>query len=121
MIIFIGFISDFSGVIFDFALIFDKPVIYTNPQFDISQYDAWWLPTSLWTTSALPRIGRELNSENMESLKTLIDACLEDSCYVTGRNDVKHETWEHCGEGAERVVDYLLHKYDELTRTEEDK
>ncbi|MBR6665992.1 MAG: CDP-glycerol glycerophosphotransferase family protein [Lachnospiraceae bacterium] len=114
-------ISDFSGVIFDFTLIFDKPVIYTNPKFDVSQYDAWWLSTPLWTTTALPRIGRELNSQNMESLKTLIDTCLEDSCYAMGRKDVKQETWEYCGEGTERVVDYLLQKYDELTRIKGDK
>lgn len=34
-------VSDFSGVIFDFTLIFDKPVIYTDPQFDVGLYDAW--------------------------------------------------------------------------------
>lgn len=36
-------ISDFSGVVFEFALIYDKPVIYTNPDFDLDPYDAWWL------------------------------------------------------------------------------
>lgn len=29
-------ISDFSGVVFDFSLIYDKPVIYTDPNFDLS-------------------------------------------------------------------------------------
>ena len=42
-------ISDFSGVIFDFSLVYDKPVIYTNPDFDLSPYDAWWLKEPLWT------------------------------------------------------------------------
>ena len=50
-------ISDFSGVIFDFTLVYDKPVIYTNPQFDLSLYDAWWLKEPIWTTTALPRLG----------------------------------------------------------------
>ena len=36
-------ISDFSGVIFDFALVYDKPVIYADTEFDKSPYDAWWL------------------------------------------------------------------------------
>ena len=35
-------ISDFSGVIFDFALVYDKPVIYADTKFDDSIYDAWW-------------------------------------------------------------------------------
>lgn len=114
-------ISDFSGVIFEFALIYDKPVIYTDPKFDLSLYDAWWLDTPLWTTSALPRLGRELTAENMENLKDLIDSCLEDPRYAEGRRCVKAETWEHPGEGARRAADYLIEKYEELTRTEEGK
>ena len=107
-------ISDFSGVIFDFALVYDKPVIYTDPKFDISPYDAWWLKTPLWTTQTLPRIGHELTEETMNHLKSLIDSCLNDSKYADGRKKAKEETWEHEGEGAKHAVDYLLKKYDEL-------
>ncbi len=108
-------ISDFSGVIFDFTLIYDKPVIYTDPQFDVSLYDAWWLNTPLWTTTALPRLGSQLTEENMEDLKELIDACIDDPKYADGRREVKAETWEHPGEGAVRTADYLIAKYEELT------
>lgn len=108
-------ISDFSGVIFDFSLIYDKPVIYTNPDFDLSVYDAWWSETPLWTLSALPRIGKELNNGNIDSIKELIDSCLEDSQYAEGRRAVKEETWCNTGSGAEKVVDYLINKYNELT------
>lgn len=104
-------ISDFSGVIFDFALVFDKPVIYTDPNFDISQYDAWWLETPLWTASALPRLGEALTGENLKDMKTLIDRCLEDPRYEEGRRQVKKETWAYPGEGAKRTVDFLLSQY----------
>ncbi len=112
-------ISDFSGVIFDFTLIYDKPVIYTNPDFDLSLYDAWWLDTPLWTASALPRLGAQLTNENMENLKELIDTCILDPKYAEGRREVKEETWEHCGKGAELAVNYLLEKLSELSKTEE--
>lgn len=107
-------ISDFSGVIFDFALIYDKPVIYTDPKFDLSPYDAWWMETPLWTLSALPRLGKELTEENMDNISELIDACLNDPSYETSRQSVKAETWEYRGQGAERTVDYLLRKYEEV-------
>lgn len=107
-------ISDFSGVIFDFSLVYDKPIIYTKPDFDVGVYDAWWLNKPLWTVGALPRLGRELTETNMECLKELIDSCLGDSQYEEGRKQVKEETWEYCGEGAKRIVDYLINKYDEL-------
>ncbi|MBQ4562961.1 MAG: CDP-glycerol glycerophosphotransferase family protein [Lachnospiraceae bacterium] len=114
-------ISDFSGVIFEFCLIYDKPVIYTDPRFDLSPYDAWWLNTPLWTTSALPRLGCQLTEENMSDLKSLIDTCLTDPKYAEGRSEVKKETWVYPGEGAERAAAYLINKYEELTRTEEVK
>lgn len=114
-------ISDFSGVIFDFTLIYDKPVIYTDPKFDISPYDAWWMETPLWTLSALPRLGKELTEENMDNISELVDACLNDPSYAKSRQEVKDETWMYRGQGAERTVDYLLHKYAELTSKEKEK
>ena len=114
-------ISDFSGVVFDFTLIFDKPVIYTDPRFDVSLYDAWWLKKPLWTASALPRLGCQLTQENMGDLKTLIDTCITDSRYAEGRSQVKAETWAYAQEGAERVVDYLVAKHEALTSGEGEK
>lgn len=107
-------ISDFSGVIYDFCLVYDKPVIYTSPQFDVDQYDAWWLETPLWKTSALPRLGCQLTEKNMKHLQDIIDSCLTDPRYAEGRRTVKEETWIFAGEGAKRTADYLLNKYEEL-------
>ena len=107
-------ISDFSGVIFDFSLVYDKPVIYTDPQFDVGLYDAWWLKTPLWTKSALPRLGCQLTEDNMEHLQDVIDSCLSDPRYAESRRAVKEETWANVGEGAKKTVDYLLDKYEKL-------
>lgn len=114
-------ISDFSGVVFDFALIYGKPIIYTEPNFDRSMYDAWWLDTPWWTLSALPRLGRELTRENIGSMKEVIDACLTDAVYEEGRREVTSETWAYQGEGAVRVADYLMEKYAQLEKKEGEK
>lgn len=112
-------ISDFSGVTFDFALIYDKPVIYTNPNFDLGPYDAWWIDDPLWTASVLPRIGAELTEDKMDSLKALIDTCIEDPRYAEGRRTVKEETWVNPGKGAEAVADYLVKKLAALKEKKE--
>lgn len=112
-------ISDFSGVIFDFALVYDKPIIYTDPNFDVSPYDAWWLKKPLWTIRTLPQLGRQLTEDNMENLKELIDTCLQESRYAEGRRDAKAQTWANCGEGARRAARYLVDKYDELTQEDQ--
>ena len=114
-------ISDFSGVVFDFSLVHEKPVIYTDTKVDKGPYDAWWLKTPYWTFTALPRIGQELNEENLDSLKEMIDSCLSDEKYAQGRQEVIRETWEHRGEGTQRAVDYILSKYEQLKSAEEEK
>ncbi|MBE6719841.1 MAG: CDP-glycerol--glycerophosphate glycerophosphotransferase [Ruminococcaceae bacterium] len=108
-------ISDFSGVIFDFALVHNKPVIYTNTGFDKSPYDAWWLDKEPWTLSVLPKIGEELNDGNLDNIKTIIDNCLTDEKYADGRDEARKETWNYMGCGAVRTVDYVMKKYDEIT------
>lgn len=111
-------ISDFSGVIFDFSLVYDKPVIYADVKYDSSYYDSWWLETPYWTLTALPRIGQKLDIDNMSSLKDMIDECLADPKYAEGRRQAREETWFHKGEGAVRAADYLIGKYQQLTAQE---
>ena len=111
-------ISDFSGIIFEFAFIYDKPVIYADTEFDKGPYDAWWLDTPFWTFTALPRIGQKLTKDNLDSLKEMIDECIEEAKYAEGREETSEEAWEHKGEGAKRAVDFLLQKYEELTQEE---
>lgn len=114
-------ISDFSGVIFDFTLIYDKPVIYTDPNMDLSPYDAWWLEKPLWTASALPRLGKELTEENMDNIGGLVEECLNDPSFAKSRQSVIEETWEYRGQGAVRTVDYLLRKYEEVVNGKKEK
>ena len=112
-------ISDFSGVTFDFALVYDKPIIYADTEFDTAPYDAWWLKKEVWTLTALPRIGMKLEENNMDSLGEMIDTCIEDPRFAEGRKEVRSETWCYYEEGTRRTVDWLMNKYEELSK--EDK
>lgn len=107
-------ISDFSGVIFDFSLVFDKPVIYTNAKFDINPYDASWIDEPLWTFSILPELGIELTDENVDDIKNLIDRCIEDSSFKEGRDKARKQTWVNIGEGTKRCVDFVTKEYNEV-------
>ena len=100
-------ISDFSGVIFDFALVFDKPVIYADTDFDKSPYDCYWLNEELWTFKILPYIGKKPDASNMNDIKALISECMQDKKLQAGRDLARKDTWMHEGEGAGRTVDYI--------------
>lgn len=107
-------ISDFSGVLFDFSLVFDKPIIYADTSFDKAPYDACWLKDELWTFTILPKIGQQLTKENFHSIKDVIDSCMNDPKYSEGRKQARSDTWAYIGESASRTVDYLMDKYEQL-------
>ena len=104
-------ISDFSGIIFDFTLAFDKPVVYANVNFNTDCYDHYWLDRkTLWTEDILPHLGLALNEENITDLKNVIDTCLSETRYKEGRDKARAETWAHMGEGAKRTADFIENK-----------
>ena len=114
-------VSDFSGIIFDFTLVFDKPVIYADTKFDKSPYDCWWLDTPYWTFEILPQIGQQLTEDNFDTLGDMVQQCLTDPKYAQGRDTARAQTWVYPGEGAVRAADYLEQKMKELTATHEEK
>ena len=103
-------ISDFSGVMFDFSLIFDKPVLYSKYKFDNSIYDAWWLDEELWTHKVLPLLGEEINENNIDNIKGIIDQCINDGKYQNGRNEARRQAWENVGNSANAIVDFMIKK-----------
>lgn len=113
-------ISDFSGVIFDFALVFDKPLIYTEPAFDNAPYDACWLEEEPWTFTTLPKIGKQLSMDKLVGISELIESCLKDEGLQAGRDAARNECWQHQGEAATRIVDYLVAKHEQLKATPEE-
>ncbi len=107
-------ISDFSGVIFDYSLIFDKPVIHTKTDFDWSTYDGAVLDDKSWTDRTLAKFSEELNEENISNLKDIIDNMLNSDKYNAGRKEVKEEIWQNVGKASETTVEYLVNKINEL-------
>ncbi len=107
-------ITDFSGVMFDYALIFDRPFIYADIEFDKSAYDAAWLDEDMWTLRILPEIGIPLKEEDFDNIKEVIDKTVNDETLAKGRDKARAETWANPGEAAVRTVDYLIKKHDEI-------
>jgi hypothetical protein len=114
-------ISDFSGVLFDFSLVFDKTVIYTSPQYDKSQYDCVWLDDELWTFEILPKLGVELKEQDFSNIKSVIDDCMANPTFSEGRKQAREETWYDIGNGAKNMTNYIVKKYNSLAKVNEEK
>ena len=110
-------ISDFSGVIFDFALVFNKPVIYTDPStIDTGVFDAYWIKETPWTFRILPELGIELSEDNVDNIKDIIDKCIDDPSFKEGREKARSDSWGYIGESAKRSVGFVMKKYNEVVQ-----
>ena len=104
-------ITDFSGIIFDFSFLFDKPLIYADTKFDSGIYDAAWFENEkLWRFKVLEKIGIPLKAEQFNDMKTVIEKALSDNSLKSGREEVINEAWMNRGESAKKIADYLIEK-----------
>lgn len=100
-------ITDFSGIILDFACVFDRPVIYTRQEFSTLPYDADYLDEPIWIHRAAQRIGIELKEENIAEIESLVNGALNSAPLQKERNAVRSECWENPGHSAQKIADYL--------------
>ena len=110
-------ITDFSGVIHDFALVFDKPFIYADTSFDHAPYDSAWIEEPLWKFRIIPEMGKKLEAADFGNMKAVIDEVIMNDQYMNGRAKAREEAWMYRGEAAKKTVDYLLKKQEELMPT----
>lgn len=113
-------ISDFSGVILDFTMIFDKPVLYNAGELDTSIYDAAWFDKEE-ATELYTKLGIEITRDDFPSLKEKILSALSDESLSDARREVRDLAWVNRGEAASRVVDYLTAKHGEFTKVDSEK
>lgn len=107
-------VTDFSAIIFDYALVFDKPLIYADTSYDSSPYDSAWLDEPLWRFEVLPDLGVKLEQNDFSNLKGIIDNLMSDESFQKGREKIRAQAWQFQGQGAKRTVDYLTAKYEQL-------
>ncbi|MCR4909485.1 MAG: CDP-glycerol glycerophosphotransferase family protein [Lachnospiraceae bacterium] len=107
-------ISDFSGVMFDFAFVFDKPLIYADTSFDSSIYDAAWIDEPMWLFQVLPSIGIPLSESGLNDIKATIDQAMKSEKMKESRTAARNLGWQNIGKSAEAAADYLIEKHGEL-------
>lgn len=101
-------ITDFSGIIFDYSLVFDKPLIYADTSFDTLPYDADWLDEKIWSLRAVKKIGVQLKESDFDSMKNVIDNVINSKDLQKARDTIRSECWEQVGQSAINTVDYLI-------------
>jgi hypothetical protein len=101
-------ISDFSGIIFDFMFLCDKPVIYVSQAMDLRPYDADDIPHELWQFRILREIGIELKEKDFNIIGDVIKKASESAPLQQGRLDAKNTAWQYRGEAGKRIADFMI-------------
>jgi hypothetical protein len=103
-------ISDFSGIIFDYLFLCDKPVIYAGADMDLRSYDASDLDHELWQTKTLREIGIELREDDFSRIGEIIDRAVKSVSLKEARQRAKQTAWQYPGEAGKRAADFIVSK-----------
>lgn len=113
-------ISDFSGIIFDYTFLCDKPVMYVNAGMDLRPYDAYDLgDKELWQYSVLRTFGKELKEEQFDTIKDVIQSMSDSKELEDARHKAKATAWMHEGEAGKRIADYMVETVENMKKTAE--
>ncbi|MCL1992387.1 MAG: CDP-glycerol glycerophosphotransferase family protein [Spirochaetes bacterium] len=101
-------ISDFSGIVYDYVFLFDRPVLVNVQKLDFRRLDAHNLDEKPYYYQAFSKVGLELEESALGSIKDVISGMMHNAEFDKNRREVKTAMWRHQGAAGKRVVDFML-------------
>lgn len=103
-------ISDFSGIVFDYAFLFGGAVLYAKRDFDERAYDASDVDLPSWKFRTLATIGRELDPARFPAIAQELASAMADPILPGAIDSARDEAWQHRGASGARAADFLMEK-----------
>lgn len=105
-------ISDFSGIIYDYTFLCDKPIMYVNADMDLRPYDAYDIEggKSIWQFTTLEKIGIKLTEEQFENIEQVIKYASDSEELSLARKKAKEEAWMMQNQAGQKIVDFMIKK-----------
>lgn len=101
-------ISDFSGIIYDYTFLCDKPVMYVDADIELALYDAYDVPGQKpWQLNAVKEFGIGLKEEQFPAIQEVIQNASDSAELARLRAKAKQEAWEHIGSAGEKVYEFM--------------
>jgi len=101
-------ISDFSGIIFDYMFLCDKPVLYVSQELDLRPYDADDIGHELWQFKTVKEAGLELREEDFSRITEKIKNAGDSESLKQARKKAREIAWQYPGEAGKRVFEFML-------------
>jgi hypothetical protein len=100
-------ISDFSGIIFDYMFLRDKPVLYVSQNFDLRPYDADDLDHELWQFKTVKEAGIELLEDDFSRITEVIKNAGDSESLANARKTARNTAWQFPNEAGKRTFEFL--------------
>ncbi|MBD5412786.1 MAG: CDP-glycerol--glycerophosphate glycerophosphotransferase [Treponema sp.] len=115
-------ISDFSGIIYDYTFLCDKPVMYVNADTELILYDAYDVPGQKpWQVNAVKEFGIELKEEQFPMIKEVIQNASDSEELARRRTKARQTAWQFEGQAGEKVYEFMTKKEQQLNFTSSSK
>lgn len=101
-------ISDFSGVIMDYAVLFKKPIITLKFNFNKTQYDLNDITGDILTFSILDKIGLQVDENSIVNLPNMIETMMSDLSYQLNCEKLANEVWSLPYQAGKQTVNTLI-------------
>ncbi len=113
-------ISDFSGIIFDYTFLCDKPVMYVASDMDLRPYDAWDLHKPLWQFTILEKMGIKLDEKDFDRIQEVIKEASDSPSLAEARKEAKATAWMHIGQAGKNIADFMIKTVEEQEKRASD-
>ena len=100
-------ISDFSGVIFDYVFLFEKPVIIPSFTFDKRGTDAIEIDEEVWTFETIPKISFKLDENNFSNIANIIEDSINNETLKNNILKAKEKAYMYEGQASKRAAQFL--------------
>jgi CDP-glycerol glycerophosphotransferase (TagB/SpsB family) len=101
-------ISDFSGIIFDYMFLCDKPVLYVSQNFDLRPYDADDIDHELWQSKTVKEAGIELREEDFPRITEIIKNAGDSETLKQARKKARETAWQYPGEAGKNIFEFMV-------------
>lgn len=101
-------ISDFSGIVFDFAFLMERPVLTMNFEMDLRGLDGNDLPWPAWELGVLDSLGRRITLEDIPHLPEIIREVAADPQFLPRLRALKEASIWNFGTAGDAIAERLL-------------
>ena len=103
-------ISDFSGIVYDYTFLCDKPVMYANSEMDLLPYDIYDTGHEPWAVTTLQKIGIPIQEKDFENIAEVIKNASDSPELAKLRAHYKAEAWQHIGQAGKLTANFMINK-----------